>query len=73
MTDFLQLIPWRDLALFVAFVAILAIVGQVRGWWVVGKRYDEMVVDRNYWRNRFFDSIGLAEKATNIAAEEIGL
>jgi hypothetical protein len=73
VTDFLKSIPWRDLALFVAIVTFLTIAGFVRGWWVVGKRYDEMTTDRNYWRDRFFDSIGLVEKATKIAAEEIGL
>lgn len=65
-------INWRDVALVLVVFMLVGIAGFVRGWWVFGKRYDEVLKDRDYWREHFFDSIGLAEKAAHIASKELG-
>lgn len=73
MDALLEAIDWRNVALVLVVTMLVAIAGLVRGWWVVGRRYDEVLKERDYWRDRFFNAIDLGEKAANIAAREVGL
>lgn len=73
MTALIEAIAWRDMALVLVLVMALALAGFIKGWWVVGRRYDEMKKERDYFRDRFFDTLGVAEKATDIAVQEVGL
>lgn len=69
MDAILNAVPWQDWALGLLIVGLVAGWGFVRGWWVLGTRYDEMAKDRDYWRSMFFKGINLAETATDIAEE----
>ena len=73
MDTLLEAIDWRETALLMVAVMVVAFAGLVRGWWVVGRRYEEVLKERDYWRDRFFSAINLGEKAADIAAEEVGL
>lgn len=73
MDALLEAIAWRDISLVLVALMLTAIAGLVRGWWVVGRRYDEVLKERDYWRDRFFNAINLGEKAAEIAAREVGL
>lgn len=73
MDVLLEVVDWREIVLLLVVVMVVAFAGLVRGWWVVGLRYDEAIKERDYWRDRFFSAINLGEKAADIAAEEVGL
>lgn len=60
----------------------LALLSWWREWWVTGKTYrraiaearvnlEEMREDRDFWREKALDLIGLAEEATDIAEEAV--
>jgi hypothetical protein len=46
---------------------ILAIMGVIRGWWVPGFWYREMVADRDEWKEMALRSINAADKAVTLA------
>ena len=71
MGPLLEAIDWQSVALVLVVVMAVILYGLVKKWWVPGGRYDEMERDRNYWRDRLFESLGLAKEAAGIAAEEI--
>lgn len=73
MGPLLEAIDWQSVALVLVVLAAVAILGLAKGWWVPGARYNEMRSDRDYWRDKVFESLGLAKEATGIAAEEIGV
>lgn len=52
---------------FLAFVS-----GLLRGWWVLGREYEAMRADRDYWRSRTERGTSLAEQATKVAERVTG-
>lgn len=60
----------QDLALWAAFardvtvtgLLVVALVGGARGWWVYGRYYREMVVDRDFWRDQALSGTKAAEQ-----------
>ena len=49
----------------VAGLLVLFVIGQLRGWWVIGPRFTEMKKDRDYWRSIALRALGVAEKAAS--------
>ena len=52
---------------FMTFVS-----GLLRGWWVLGREYEVMRLDRDYWRSRADRGTSLAERATTVAERAMG-
>ena len=46
--------------------------GLLRGWWVLGREYEVMRADRDYWRTRADRGTQLAERATTVAESVMG-
>jgi len=46
--------------------------GLLRGWWVLGREYEVMRLDRDYWRSRADRGTSLAERATTVAERAMG-
>jgi hypothetical protein len=48
------------------------VTGLLRGWWVLGREFESMRADRDYWRTRADRGTSLAEKATTVAEKVVG-
>jgi hypothetical protein len=46
--------------------------GLLRGWFVLGREYQAMTADRDYWRTRADRGTLLAERATGVAERVAG-
>lgn len=53
---------------------IAVLIGGYRGWWVFGPVHtairDDLIEQRNFWRDQALRGTGLAEKAVDVAAGE---
>lgn len=65
LAQFSDLIAKGGLSLALAFV----IVGGMRGWFVWGTQYQEMVADRDYWRGKAESAMADAWKLIEMARE----
>ena len=54
---------------------ILVLVGGFRGWWVYGPMHDritnDLVADRNFWRDMALRGVTLAERAADAALTDL--
>jgi hypothetical protein len=50
-------------------MAVFALVGGFRGWYVWRREHDAVKVDRDYWRDVALESMGHTDKALEVAAK----
>lgn len=60
----------QEISPYVLFSA-LTLVGAVREWWVWGHVYRRERSEKEYWRAKALDHLGMAEEALQVAKDEM--
>jgi hypothetical protein len=53
---------------FLVPFAVVVLVGAAREWWVWGYVFRHERAEKEYWRDRALDNLGLAERSVDVAA-----
>lgn len=55
--------------LLLVLVCIVVLVGAAAEWWVWGVVYRREIREKEYWRGKAFDLMGLGEEAVELASD----
>lgn len=61
--------PWVDLVVGpggTLVLLLLILVGGYKGWWVYGPTHNEIVIEKNQWRDATLKSLRAAERGVEV-------